>query len=82
MYVLFVIFLFILTLMFLKTYLNIKEGYDSINWNAEHLKHKGRCFDCEKEVINRYGEDAAWFAQQTKSFDSEPGFIAKTMRYY
>lgn len=90
MYELIIIFSLLLILVILKTYLAIKETY-GIDWDAEYLKHKGRCFDCEKQMINMYGKDAAWMGQQAKSFDSERdavlqansnGFLAKTIRYY
>lgn len=59
----------------------------------EYLNHKSSCFSCEKDIINRYGVDAAWLGQPTKSFDSEidgiyqandisGGFLGKTMKYY
>jgi hypothetical protein len=58
----------------------------------EYLSHKSRCFDCEKQFLNMYGEDSAWRGQQSKMFSAEQqgvdmygeagGFIGKTMKYY
>ena len=59
----------------------------------EYLNYKSKSFDSERQIINMYGEDAAWMANPSRSFDSEPdgvmqkrdtsgGFIAKTMKYY
>lgn len=60
----------------------------------EYLKHKSKCFSCEKQAINEYGLDGAWLANPAKSFDAERegviqsngdisgGFLAKTIKYY
>lgn len=85
-FILFIVF-FVLTLLI--NHINIRENY-GVDWDAKYLKHKGRCFDCEKQMIDMYGQNAAWIGQQAKSFDSEreallhgnTGFLAKTIKYY
>lgn len=87
MFLLVYIFIILFILVCIKAGLDI-ERY--INWNAQYLQHKSSCFDCEKQMINMYGEEGAWMGQPTKSFDSEKealrqgesGFLAKTMKYY
>lgn len=84
-----IVFIFIVILLIIKIIFDIKEQFEI----PEYLKHKTKCFSCEKQVIQMYGEDAAWFGQPSKSFDSEldginqkndiaGGFLGKTMKYY
>jgi hypothetical protein len=86
MYELFVAFFFLFLLVLAKVVLDIKELFTV----SQYLNHKSKCYDCEQDIISREGEDAAWKAQPTKSFDSEAqgvqmdgnGFIGKTLKYY
>lgn len=83
------IFIIITLLLIVKVSIDIKESF-----LPEYLSHKSKSFDSEREMINRYGENAAWMANPTKSFDSEidgvrqaggdisGGFLGKTMKYY
>ena len=59
----------------------------------EYLRYASKCFSCETDIINRYGQDAAWMGQPSKLFSGEAqgvqqagnisgGFLGKTMRYY
>ena len=86
------IFLFVVLLIavIVKVALNVKETFDV----AQYLHHKSKCFDCEKEAIQKYGPEGAWLANPAKSFDAEvdavaqqsgaldAGFLAKTIKYY
>ena len=87
------IFSVLFVLVVAKTYVDIltnaHKRQQYMNWNAEYLKHKSTCFDCEKEMIRAYGEPSAWRGQPAKSFDAErdawlqgDGFLAKTLRWY
>lgn len=40
--------------------------------------HPTKCFSCERDVIQRYGEEWAWLGQNTKSFDAEKEMIRMT----
>lgn len=83
------VFIFVVALLILKVGLDIKEKFV-----PEYLHHKSSCFSCEKQMINMYGEDAAWMANPAKTFSAEKdgvlqaggdisgGFIAKTIKYY
>lgn len=87
MYVLFVTFFFVFLLILAKVAFDVKEMFV-----PEYLNHKSKCFDCEADMIARYGIDGAWLANPTKLFATEQqgvamdglrgGFIGKTMRYY
>ena len=89
MYVLFVMFLFIFLLVIAKVILDIKEYYYDV---PEYMKHKSKCYDCEKQYINMYGVDGAWKGQSSKSYAAEKqgveqnglagGFIGKSIKYY
>jgi hypothetical protein len=81
-YILVVIFIILFAMVVLQ--ICNTEAYQNIEWNAQYLKHKASCFSCEKDMIGRYGTEAAWMGQPTKSFDAEryDGFLAKTMRWY
>lgn len=81
------IFIIIVFLLIFKVLLNTYELYSS------YLDHKTKCFDCEKDIIKRCGEEWAWTAQPAKSFDAEfdlvsrkgdpwDGYGAKTIKYY
>lgn len=60
----------------------------------QYLNHKGKCFDCEDQMIATHGLDGAWLGQSTKLFSTEKdgisqkdgdlsgGFLGKTMKYY
>lgn len=60
----------------------------------QYLSHKGKCFDCEDQMIATHGVDGAWMGQSTKLFSTERdgvqqsggdisgGFLGKTMKYY
>jgi len=66
--------------------------------NLEHyqnyLNYKSKCFDCEKEIRSRHGDDAAWLANPSKTFSAEidgirqangdisGGFLGKSIRYF
>lgn len=87
-----ILFLFIVLsiAVVVKVALNIKETFEV----AQYLHHKSKCFDCEKQAINSYGQEGAWMANPAKSFDAEveavaqhsgaldAGFLAKTIKYY
>lgn len=80
------LFSIIFILILLLHYLHIEK------FVPEYLNHKSSCFDCEKEVIRRCGEDSVWRANPSKMFSTEKagvnmygeagGFIGKTMKYY
>ncbi len=84
------IFILIVILLICKVLFQIKETFDI----PEYMKHKSRCFSCEREAREIYGDDGAWFANPAKSFSAEidgirqaggnikGGFIAKTIKYY
>jgi hypothetical protein len=68
-----------------------RETFDQ--YIPEYLNHKSKCFDCEKEILNNFGEDAVWIAQPSKMFAAESegmsqtgtvsgGFLGKTIKYY
>ena len=90
MYELLVLFTVVLILVVIKVKLDIKEMFQV----AEYLYHKSSCFDCEKDMINRYGQDAAWMANPSKTFTAESdgiaqangnisgGFMGKTVKFY
>ena len=90
MYVVFAIFIILTILIIAKVYFDIKEQFAI----AQYLHHKSSCFDCEKDMINRYGVDGAWMANPSKTFSAEQdgirqaggniagGFLGKTMKYY
>lgn len=58
------------------------------------VDHKSKCFDCERQIMQRCGPNYVWKAQPAKSFDAEVegvsimggdpagGFLAKTLKYY
>lgn len=84
------IFIFIVLLLICKVLLQIKETFDV----PEYMKHKSRCFSCENDIRQRYGENSIWMANPAKSFDAEieavnqadgdmsAGYLAKTIKYY
>lgn len=88
MYILILIFSVLFLLSLMKTAFSMSEGYQ------EYLKYKSKCFDCEKQMIQIYGENGAWLANPAKSFSAEKeavmqagedisnGFLAKTLRWY
>ena len=59
-----------------------------------YLDYKSKCFDCEKEIRQRYGDDVAWLANPSKMFSTEidgirqangdisGGFLGKSIRYF
>lgn len=68
----------------------IIEKYNQI---PQYMNHKSKCYDCERDIINRLGKDQAWRAQPSKLFSTETagiaqtgkisgGFLGKTMKYY
>lgn len=79
----------IILLVFVFLYSSFRESF-----TAEYLNYKSKSFDSEKQMINMYGEDGAWMANPSRSFDSEydgvlqangdisGGFLGKTMRFY
>lgn len=82
-----ILFIIIFVLILLLHYLHIEK------FSPEYLNHKSSCFSCEKDMINRCGEDCAWKANPSKGFDDEKeavlqtgnisgGFLAKTIKYY
>jgi hypothetical protein len=59
----------------------------------QYMNHPSKCFDCEQDIINRYGVESAWRAQPTKLFSAETegvaqtgtiagGYLGKTLKYY
>jgi len=90
MYVLLIVFLILFVLTGIKVILILKETFAI----PEYLRHKSKCFDCENEVIAKYGPQSAWLANPTKGFDDEKdvvlrnngdissGYLAKTIKYY
>lgn len=83
-----VVFFIVVFLLILLVTLSISEKY------TNYLDHKSKCFDCERDIINRCGVEYAWRSQPAKSFDSEfeaiqqadgnpnAGYMAKTLKYY
>jgi hypothetical protein len=83
-----IVFICIVVLLIAKVAFDIREKYTS------YLDHKSKCFDCEKDMIQRCGEKCAWMAQPAKSYDAEReavlqyggdisgGYLAKTLKYY
>ena len=41
-------------------------------------EYPSKCFDCEKDLANRFGDDYAWMGQNTKSFASERALVQQT----
>ncbi len=88
MEVLIVVFMIVVLLLIFKVSWDIKEKFST------YLDHPSKCFDCEKDIIRRCGEEYAWKAQPAKSFDAEyeaiaqyegdprGGYLAKTLKYY
>jgi hypothetical protein len=59
----------------------------------QYTNHSSKCFDCEQDIINRYGEAFAWKSQKSKLFSAETdgiaqtgsiagGYLGKTLKYY
>jgi len=83
--------LFLITIFIILSLLHIHETFSGI---PEYLKHKSSCFDCEIDMIKRYGLDGARKANPSKGYDDEQaavlqaggdikaGFLAKTLKYY
>lgn len=83
-----VVFMIVFAIIFIHVSLITVERYTT------YLDHPSKCFDCEKDIIRRYGEQYAWKAQPAKSFDAEleaisqsggdpsAGYLAKTLKYY
>lgn len=88
MYTLFVCFLFVFLAVLAKVIFDVKEAFTV----PEYLHHKSRCFDCEADMIGRYGQEGAWMANPSKTFSAEAqgvatgglegGFIGKSIKYY
>jgi hypothetical protein len=84
------IFILIVILMICKVLFQIKETFDI----PEYLNHKSKCFTCETDMRNRYGDDGAWLANPSKTYSAEidsirqaggniaGGFLAKSVKYY
>lgn len=76
--------------MICKVLFQIKETFDI----PEYMNHKSRCFSCENDIRQRYGENAIWMANPAKTFSAEidgirqaggnvkGGFLAKSIKYY
>lgn len=83
MYIYIIILLLILLILLS---LIINENF--FDYTHKYLFHKSKCFDCEKEIINKCGVDNAWRANPAKIFADEygmkdsDGFIAKSMKFY
>lgn len=54
--------------------------------SSENFRHSSiyeypsRCFDCEKDLASRFGDEYAWMGQNTKSFASENEMVERTGR--
>lgn len=81
-------FIFIIILLILKVVFDITEKFI-----PEYLHHKSKCYDCEKDILQRYGPNAVWMAQPSKLYSAEQsgiyqkddisgGYIGKTIKYY
>lgn len=46
--------------------------------HASIYEYPSRCFDCEKDLATRFGEEYAWMGQNTKSFASERAMVNRT----
>lgn len=74
--------------------MNEKYMNNDITGIPQYMSHKGKCFDCEDQMIAMHGVDGAWMGQSTKLFSTEKdgisqkdgdlsgGFLGKTMKYY
>ena len=61
----------------IENHINQYESYNRLRTNRVPLyKSKpSKCFDCEKEVEQRYGEEYVTFTQPSKCFDCEKEFV-------
>jgi len=87
-FVIIIVFIIIIILLIFITLLNVNEHYRT------YLDYPSKCFSCERDFIDRYGEDYAWMGNQTKLFSAEyngvlqangdpsGGFMGKTIKYY
>lgn len=60
----------------------------------DYLGYKSKCFSCETQIRQTYGDDAAWMANPSKTFSAETdgirqaggdiagGFLGKSIKYY
>lgn len=86
------VFIIITILFIILSLFHIYETFHGSDGIPEYLKHKSKCFSCESDIKQRYGESSVWRAQPSKSYDSEQqgvnmygekgGFIGKTLKYY
>ena len=42
-----------------------------MDYPNKYLGHPTKCFDCEKDMINRYGPEYAFYGQNNKLFSTE-----------
>lgn len=65
---------------------NVKENFVSNNFNSSntpkfsgannlYLSNSTKCFDCETDMIRRYGPQWAWMGQNSKCFDCEKQLV-------
>ena len=78
----------VIVLVVLLNYLKVIEYY------RDYLRYKTKCFSCEDDIRRRYGNDAVWMANPSKTFTAEidgirqaggdiaGGFLGKTIKYY
>lgn len=87
------IFYVFLTALLLSTILKGCLTMERFRPIPQYMNHPTKCFDCEQDIIRRYGTDYTWMAQPTKLFSAEAagiaqkkdvsgGFLGKTVKYY
>jgi hypothetical protein len=57
-----------------ENFANLRESQQNIiicDFKYLYLKNPTKCFDCEKDLINRRGVEYAWAGQPSKCFDCE-----------
>ena len=87
-----IIFIMITIIFCILSLLHIYETFCGGDRIPEYLKHKSKCYDCETDIRQRYGEESVWRAQPSKMFSAEQqgvdmygeegGFVGKTIKYY
>lgn len=78
----------IICLVTILSFVKVTEHY------RDYLGYKSKCFSCELQMRQMYGDNAAWMANPSKTFSAESdgirqangdiagGFLGKSIRYY
>lgn len=88
------VFLVSILLAVIKPEIDQLLGRNDEEFSHPYLYNKSKCFQCEREMINRCGADAAWMANPSKTYTAEVdgiiqnngdiagGFMGKTVRFF